>query len=390
MKLKVLPEDFRVDELATIQPTARGAFALFRLTKRGIGTPEAIRELCQRLRLAPKQISYGGLKDRHAISTQHLTIAGGPAARIQGRRWTLEPLGRLEEPFGPQHFRGNHFRIVLRDLSKPAVSRARVRLDQVARDGVANYFDEQRFRSVSHDRRFIARALIDGDFEEAVRLAVAEPYEHDRATDKAEKAQLQRSWRNWKLLAATLRLGPTRRVVLHLAEQPEDWIGAFARLPHELQSLYLSAYQSHLWNRILARALEVKLPRGERCEIGIGGEPLPMPCKPASERLAALTTLQLPLPSARLRFATNDPLRALYEEVLERENLTLAQMKIDRMRKPFFSKGARAALFIPEQPSMTKARDDRYSGKWKICLEFALPRGCYATMLIKRLTTSLN
>ena len=42
MKLKRIPEDFRVEELPTIRPGERGRFVYYRLTKRGLGTPEAI------------------------------------------------------------------------------------------------------------------------------------------------------------------------------------------------------------------------------------------------------------------------------------------------------------------------------------------------------------
>ena len=42
MKQKSLPEDFRVEELTDFAPT-EGPYAFYRLTKRGLGTPEAIR-----------------------------------------------------------------------------------------------------------------------------------------------------------------------------------------------------------------------------------------------------------------------------------------------------------------------------------------------------------
>lgn len=386
MKLKVLPEDFHVDEILAAAPQATGRYSLYRLAKRSLGTPEAIRDLCRVWKLHPRQVSYGGLKDRHALTTQHLTIDGGPHTAAKGRLWSLEPLGSLDQPFAAAHFAGNRFRIVLRDLSKPAVSRLRVQLEQVRQVGVANYFDEQRFRSVSRDGRFIARSLIAGDFEDALKLALAEPYAHDRAEERAVKEQLRRSWGAWPLLAASLPKGPAHRVVRHLAEAPADFMGAFSRLPPELQSLYLSAYQSRLWNRILARWLSQNLEAKERCFFESGQERLPTPRRLSAEKLTALKETLLPLPSARLALAPGDPLSPLYEAALAEEGLTLEAMKLPGLREPFFSKGSRPVLYFPAHLTETKARDELYPGKWKSTLAFDLPRGCYATLLVKRLT----
>ncbi|HQZ67425.1 MAG TPA: tRNA pseudouridine(13) synthase TruD, partial [Planctomycetaceae bacterium] len=63
MKLRRLPEDFRVEELTSIA-ASNGAFALYRLTKTSIGTPEAISAIVERWKVQRKRISYGGLKDR--------------------------------------------------------------------------------------------------------------------------------------------------------------------------------------------------------------------------------------------------------------------------------------------------------------------------------------
>ena len=62
MKLKRLPEDFQVEELTTVQPGG-GDYALYRLSKKSLGTPEAIDRLVSRLKVQRHRISYGGLKE---------------------------------------------------------------------------------------------------------------------------------------------------------------------------------------------------------------------------------------------------------------------------------------------------------------------------------------
>ena len=92
MKLKRQPEDFRVEELPLVEGGDAGRFAFYRLTKRGVGTLEALEELRRRWNLSSRQISYGGLKDRHAVTIQYLTILDGPDRGFRERGLDLEAL----------------------------------------------------------------------------------------------------------------------------------------------------------------------------------------------------------------------------------------------------------------------------------------------------------
>ena len=109
MKLKSLPEDFEVEELADIA-LAEGPFAVYRLTKRSLGTPEAITAVQRRWKLLRRQISYGGLKDKHAVTRQWVTIHKGPRRDLTQENFSLEYQGQAAQPFGPQEIAGNRFR----------------------------------------------------------------------------------------------------------------------------------------------------------------------------------------------------------------------------------------------------------------------------------------
>ena len=174
MKLKCQPEDFRVEELPVVQAGERGAHTFYRLRKRGIGTMEAIDGIRQRWNLPGNRLSYAGLKDRHALTTQFLTIAGGPSARLETGEFILEPLGKLSHPYGPQSIRGNRFCLILRDMNKDELNRACIELTALGREGLPNYFDDQRFGSVGYSGEFIAHAWLLGDHERALKLALAE------------------------------------------------------------------------------------------------------------------------------------------------------------------------------------------------------------------------
>src|SRR5260370_22680725 len=106
MKLKRQPEDFRVEELSLVEGADHGRFGFYRLSKRGVGTLEAIEAIRRRWNLSGRQISYGGLKDRHAVTIQYLTILDGPDQGFREGNLDLEPLRPLSHPYGPNQLRG--------------------------------------------------------------------------------------------------------------------------------------------------------------------------------------------------------------------------------------------------------------------------------------------
>src|SRR5262249_1033824 len=154
----------------------------------------------------------------------------------------VEFLGKVPESYTSNHIRGNRFQITLRDLGPTESAAAEQALEEIRRDGVPNYFDDQRFGSVGADGRFVARLLVQGRFEDALRVALTGPYEHDRQAQKKEKAILRTHWGDWATCQKRLRSGPARRVVEYLFAHADDFQGAFLRLSPELRGLYLGAY----------------------------------------------------------------------------------------------------------------------------------------------------
>ena len=300
MKLKQSPADFRVEELTDLAGGAAGEFSLYRLTKTGWTTPDAINKVRRRWSLDAGRVGYGGLKDRHAVTTQHLTVFRGPHADLALQGVSLEYLGRVPGHFRAEMIRANRFTIKLRHLTEPALALARRAAEAVALAGVPNYFDDQRFGSVGRGLKFVGKEMVKGDFESALKLALAEPYEHDRAAAKAEKALLRAKWGDWVALKAELPRGHARSLVDYLRQHPADFKGAVARLRPELGGLYLAAYQSYVWNRALDCWLRDRLPAESLGAISLSVGEFAAPAGGDSATLAAFEALVIPLPSARL------------------------------------------------------------------------------------------
>ncbi|RLS56889.1 MAG: tRNA pseudouridine(13) synthase TruD [Planctomycetota bacterium] len=386
MKLKCRPEDFVVTELSEYPIRARGEWTVYELTKRGIGTPEAITQLLQVWKIPRDRVSYGGLKDRHAVTTQFVSVERGPARNASRPLWDLRYLGQSDEAFRPADITGNRFRIVMRDMSLDECQRATVALEEVRDAGLPNYFDDQRFGSVTAEGEFIGRAWIAGDFERALWLALAAPAPHERANEKREKAILRKQWGHWTECLNALGRSHRRSIVAYLKDHPQDFRGAFCRVRQDLRSLYLSAFQSHLWNQVLTAVIEAACPEVERAMVSLALGPAPFFRRWDATETLDPATLMVPLPASRTDYLDHEAMQLVTEQVLARHGLTLSDIKIKYPRDSFFSKGERAAIVRPRELQFRVEGDTLYAGKHTVAMELTLPRGAYATILVKRIT----
>lgn len=386
MAIKRVPEDFQVDELADVQ-LGRGPFACYRLSKRWLGTPEAVTEILDRWNLSRQQLSYGGLKDFHAVTSQFVTIHRGPRAGMRSERFELEYLGQTEQAFTPRDIVANRFLIVLRELPPERTARLETELGLLRREGVPNYFDEQRFGSVGESGEFIAKPWCLGNYERALWLALADPNEHDARRDADEKEVLREHWGRWSACQTQLPRSHRRNIVSFLAEHPTDFRRAISLLRVDLRSLYLAAFQSYLWNRMLVAFLRESCPPESLGELRHRFGPVPYPRGVDEETFKVLAAAFLPLPSARWK-PEGSPHGELVERVLLAEGIQRRELRVKYPRDSFFSRGDRAAVVFPAKLEHATDLDERNAGFAKFRLVFELPRGSYATLLIARLTTA--
>jgi tRNA pseudouridine13 synthase len=388
VKVKRLPTDFVVEELTDLQPVEGGQFALYRLRKEGLSTLEAVEAIQRRWDLPRDKLGWGGLKDKHAVTAQFLTIHRGPRRGLEQQGLQLEYLGWVSAPFRPQNIVGNRFRIVLRSLSAEDLGKAEAALAEVQQCGIPNYFDDQRFGSLGPSREFIAEPWIRGDYERTLWLALAEPNPFDQAPERREKELLRDLWGKWPECKQALGRSHRRSIVTFLADRPGDFKGAWSRVNQDLRSLWLAAFQSQLWNEMLANLLRAQVSEEDRVEIPIKTGSLPFPVRLTDEVRTRLGGATLPLPSARIRIdeITDESVRGLIERTLAARQLELRQVRVKHPRDSFFSKGDRAAFVPAANLQWSNEPDELYPGDAKLRLSFDLPRGSYATIVVKRIT----
>jgi tRNA pseudouridine13 synthase len=357
------------------------------LEKRSLGTPEAIKQLCRIWRVDQKRIHYGGLKDRHAHTIQYLTIHHGPPREHLDKLISVKYLGQLEEPYGPQSFHSNYFTIVIRDICRDAYPRIMNELQSLEQTLIGNYFDDQRFGSVNSDQQYVARALIDGDEEKALKLALTSYYEHDRSREKKAKQWLRQNWGQWKVLVDKMPVGYLQSIARYLADHPDDFRKAFTLIPHFLKNMYLSAYQSYLWNRILHTWITSQFKQEKFGWIVQKYHRLAMPAFLDVTKRKQYLEMEIPLPCSRCEPFTGHFAEHAIQKVLFDEGLTMKDIQLKQFREPFFSKGMRRAFYQLQELSFHEGWDKLHKGNYKLTLKFTLPRGSYATIVIKRLTT---
>lgn len=387
MKLKCIPDDFSVTELTSRTPSV-GPFSLYRLRKTSLGTHEALQIIQRSWNLAPAQISHGGLKDRHAVTSQYLTIRNGKRSGLEQERFQLEYLGPTTAAFGAADITRNRFDIVVRSLSPDDCRQMQDREAGLHESGFPNYFDQQRFGSLGPSHEFVAAKWCLKEYERALWLALAEHNSHDDAQEREQKQILRDLWGEWCQCKLQLQRSHRRSIVTYLVDHPTGFRKAFALLNISLRGIYLSAFQSAVWNRMLAltvhhsQADDGGAGLSHCARIGDADLPFPETWTDVAQRLPVL-----PLPSARCKNPA-PAVRKLCDEALKNYGMTLPEMKLSFPRDRWFSRGDRATVVIPQHLNTAFSDDDRYHHRKKLSLQFELPRGCYATMLIKMLSCS--
>lgn len=139
--------DFRVEEVPAYPLSGEGDFLFVQLEKSGHTTAHVLRELGTQLGVRDREIGVAGLKDRHAVTTQWVSLPAKVEPRLG--TFTLEGVRVLDttrhgNKLGMGHLRGNRFVVRVRGAEGMAGQAQATALELVAR-GVPNYFGPQRF-----------------------------------------------------------------------------------------------------------------------------------------------------------------------------------------------------------------------------------------------------
>jgi tRNA pseudouridine13 synthase len=396
-RIKTSAEEFRVREISSYpRPDPDGPFAVLRVASRDWEQHELGAAIARRLGLAPHSVQWSGTKDRRAVSDRLLSYRGPlPSGDLGLPRVEVLDAYRARDGLVLGHHYGNAFQIRVADLARPpagAVVEFRgTEASLREAGGFPNFFGPQRFgevRPITHD---VGRCLVRGDIAAAVETYLTARPETG-TTGVGDEARA--AYAEHRDPARALREFPAeyrfeRTLLEHLARghPPERALRALSR---DLRLLFVHAYQALLFNRWLTRRREAGLPldrpRPGDWVLRVGRDGTlrgqdAAPVGPDNERecadLVARGRAQLAGPL--VGFDTPDPpgeVGRLLNELLAEESVERAGFRLP-VAPELASRGTWRSALLPVPPIGMTAREG------SVDLEFALPKGAYATVLLR-------
>ncbi|MDH4302317.1 MAG: tRNA pseudouridine(13) synthase TruD [Nitrospira sp.] len=322
-RIRTVPEDFHVEERPLYLPCGEGEHLYVRITKRGLSTPDLVRRLSSSLGIKAQAIGVAGLKDARAVTTQMVSLQGVTPEQVAGLKLddmvlNLQVLGRHRNRLRTGHHAGNRFRLVIRQVADHAAEAVPVILQQLSTRGVPNYFGPQR-QGKKGDNYEVGAALLH---------------------DARRRERMNRSQRIWYLNAYQSFL----------------FNGMLARRIDHLDTVFVGdwAMKSENGACFLVEDAEKEQSRADRFEISPTGI----------------------LFGSRVSWADGEPGRI--EEAVIAEAGTTKEALIAAAKACGF-RGERRAFRVPLTELDWSLNDDA------LTLSFSLPPGAYATSVLREL-----
>jgi tRNA pseudouridine13 synthase len=384
MRLKQRPEDFSVTESWRFDEEPAGEWFVYLMDKQKVSTFEAVDRICARFRIPHASVSYCGLKDKQGRTTQLVAVRGQPV-ELQEPDLRLKLLGRSSQPLTAANTTSNRFAVTVRDLSEEDVARVPAAVAEVRRLGVIDYFDSQRFGSLKHGQGFVAKELMRGDFEAALRNLVARPSELDRTDDARVKGFWKDHWGEWGRRNPYPGAERYQRVVRWLRAHPGDFRGAILRLEPRARAMQVFTYQSWLWNEGVKQYLRDLLGIRRLAAIRYQAGSLLFPREVTADEARLLRERTFPLLAPDTRF--DDPrVEHAALSVLARDGMKLSDLAVPGTPEIHFDPEERPLAVFPGRLAVSEARPDELNrGRLRVNVAFTLPPGAYATLVVKRL-----
>jgi len=336
-KIKQIPDDFIVKEITNIELKDSGNYTYFILKKKNYTTERAVSTAAKYLKTNRKNIGYAGSKDKNAVTEQMISVKGfNKIKNIELKDIELIYKGKGDERISLGDLKGNEFIITVRNLNKKEIKLTSIQ--------IPNYFDEQRF---SKNNAEIGRLILKKDFKGAVSLIL----NHDNS-------------------------GSIEKEVLdHISKFPNDFIGAIKKVPKKIRMMYVHAFQSLIFNKTISELMILKTKEYKKVDYSNGFFVFPK---------KEIKNAKIPIIGFGTEFKDNK-LRDISLKILEEEGIKLRDFIIRGMLE-LASEGDERDMFVNAEDIKTKVEKDEINkNKKKFIISFKLPKGSYATIVIKKI-----
>lgn len=264
-RLRTIPEDFVVKEISDYPAENKnGKISIAEVTSINWETNNLVREISNRLHISRQRIGFAGTKDKRAKTTQLMSFHGIPAdklSEIKIKDVIIDNIYRSDKGMRIGCLIGNSFEIKVRDIDGKKYDIEKISAHISSQGGFPNFYGIQRFGIVRPITHIVGKHIVKDDFEKAVMSYIANPIDgEDREINKLRK-ELQDSYDFPRALKQYPKILNFEKAMLNqLVVDPKDFVTALKVLPKNLLTMFVYAYQSYLFNKILSERIRKDLP----------------------------------------------------------------------------------------------------------------------------------
>jgi len=369
--------DFEKRDLSPLSvPEKTTDHLILEIEKINTDTNHTIALLARGLGMSKSRLGYAGMKDKRGITAQRVSIFDPPIAKVE--RFGVKGLKTKNASWGERielgDLLGNEFTIILRDINESEKDTEKIIKEFIkkSKSGLPNYFGSQRFggkRNVTHR---VGKLLMQGKHQEAIMLYLTHTFEDEKVELKGARVNLATTKDFARALKEFPRDARSEVAMLnHLVKKPSDFAGAFGALPKKLRILFVHAYQSYIFNKILEVRIEKYGPKGiEKIDgdvLNEDGIPLGL------------------LPGYESDFATGEA-GEIEKAILKEEEIDLSFFKVSGLSELSSQGHRKEFLIVPQKFKFIKIFEDEFNeGKKAAKISFYLTKGNYATTILQEL-----
>ena len=378
--IKETPDDFLVEEIPLYLPCGEGEHLYINLEKKNLTTHDLLRKAASLFSVAERDIGYAGLKDARATTRQTISIpllAPDKAEQLNDENITVLAAVFHKNKLRPGHLQGNRFEISVGSPDPGAEAKAKTVITKLEETGVPNRFGRQRYGSLGKTH-LIGQALLKQNYEAAVSLIMGDP---EIITNERWK-QAATLFHNGQITDALAALpGHCRyeRQILRKLDAGRSPKQAIKSLQRSILRLYLSAYQSFLFDRVVSMRLATldTVCQGDFAFKHDNGSCFFVEDSDAENIRAKHFEISASGPMYGYKSTLARGQSGIIEEsLLENEGLSLNDF---RLGGGLDMSGERRPLRVQlQQPLMRVDNDDLF-------ITFSLPKGSYATSVLREI-----
>lgn len=387
--IKAIPADFMVEEIPLYEFSGRGTHVYAYVQKKGITTTELIARVANALGIRKFDVGYAGRKDANAITRQWISVEHIDPKRMENLNLgglKITDVTRHNNKLKVGHLKGNRFTIRIRNLNIPlheTEQRTRHITDILRRRGVPNYFGPQRF-GYRYDSHILGEAIIKNDIQGFFDIFLGRPdldcqEEFIEARTLYEQGDLEAAFYAWHSA-----FGDHRKALKTLIRNNGNIHKTFSKMDHRLLRLLVCAWQSDVFNDVLAKRLGQfdTMLEGDMAYKHVNGACFRVEAPAVEQRRCDAFEISPtgPLPGKRMTRLTGAA-GAIENPVLDTIELTADDQV--RLKKYGAAGGRRPLRYRPENIQISTGDDEH--GDY-LQLRFELPSGCYATVFLREIT----